>query len=136
MNLSFLTRWFQKRNDLEPARTLCLDFDGVLHRFETPWEAPEVIPDGPTPLAAGFTHNAVLTYDRVVVCSVRARTRRGRRAIHRWLARWDFPPGLVVTDRKPYAVAYLDDRAIRFEGAWPWHLVNGRSSENPRRPQP
>ena len=25
----------------------------------------------------------------------------------------------VVTDRKPYAIAYIDDRGIRFENNWP-----------------
>jgi len=124
---SFFARWFQKRyTEARPnERVLCLDFDGVLHRFETPFADPAVIPDPPVPLAGAFVRAALLAYDRVVICSCRARVRRGRRAIRRWLEVWGFPQGLEVTCRKPFAEAYLDDRGIRFEGSWPWDLVRG-----------
>lgn len=112
-------------------RTICVDFDGVIHAYTSPWVAPHVIPDPPVPDAFNWLLARLHEGFEVVICSTRARTWRGRRAIRRWL-RHHGGEGLYyecmgfagledlkVTDRKVPAIVYLDDRALRFEGRWP-----------------
>lgn len=128
-------------------RTICVDFDGVIHRYDTPWVAPHVIPDRPVAGAISWLHRMIQSYD-VVILTTRARTWRGRRAVRRWLKEqagcgWYEAPGyrgledVRVTDRKPPALIYLDDRAVRFDGenfpaesdvrrARPWHKKGGK----------
>ena len=115
---------------------LCLDFDGVLHAYTTPWEAADVIPDPATPGALDFLAAAVDRFD-VQVFSSRSNHPGGIEAMQEWIRneemRWHdarqragLPvPGASVlmkikwpTD-KPSALVTLDDRAITFTGTWP-----------------
>ena len=110
--------------------TVCVDFDGVLHLYRTPWQAAHVIPDPPTPGAVEWLHRTLQKFD-VAILSTRTKTWRGRRAIRAWLREhWGNlyygSPGcrgvedVTLTATKPPALIYLDDRAYRFEGDnWP-----------------
>jgi hypothetical protein len=106
-----------------------VDFDGVLHRYDTPWIAPHVIPDGPVDGAIEWLHRTLQKFD-VVIFSTRCRTWRGRRAVRRWLRQhggmlWNESLGslgledIVLSYEKPPALVYIDDRAWRFEGRFP-----------------
>jgi len=124
--------------------TVACDMDGVLHEYSTPWIAPHVIPDSPVAGAIEWLHKTLQEF-AVVIFTTRGRTWRGRRAVRRWLKKygnimWDTYGDIhgfeevKVTDRKPAALIYLDDRAWRFEGknfptmqeihnARPWHKL-------------
>lgn len=97
-------------------RTVCLDFDGVLHSYRSGWCGAEVIPDPPI----HGTREAIMRLRqqyRVVVLSARCHTAEGRQAVSNWLERH----GIVVDEiceHKPPAHVYIDDRAIRFRGNW------------------
>jgi hypothetical protein len=97
-------------------RTVCLDFDGVLHSYRSGWCGATVIPDPPI----HGTRQAVARLReqyRVVVNSTRCHTEEGRNAVKDWLHRHD----IVVDDvceHKPPALVYVDDRAVRFRGEW------------------
>ena len=97
-------------------RTVCLDFDGVLHSYRSGWRGPEVIPDPPI----HGTREAIARlrqHYRVVVYSGRCRSSEGRQAVEQWLARHDIQVD-EVCDNKPPALVYVDDRAVRFRGNW------------------
>ena len=119
---------------MSPDRyTVAVDFDGVIHAFDTPWTAVEVIPDPPVEGAMDWLVETIQHLD-VVIFSVRGRRLTGRRAMRDWL-REHTPPGCwqsrggvggkptfhgldsvrFVTD-KPPCLLYLDDRGWRFEG--------------------
>lgn len=100
-------------------KTLCLDFDGVLHLHESPYEGPSVIPGEPVPGALAFVERALETFDAVVVHSARCATAEGRRAISAWLDVNGFPLELTVVADKPPAIVYLDDRGVTFTGTFP-----------------
>ncbi len=97
-------------------RTICLDFDGVLHSYRSGWQGAESIPDPPI----HGTDKALMRLRqeyRVVIHSARCATQAGRTAIQQWLDKH----GILVDEiceHKPPAMLYIDDRGIRFEGNW------------------
>ena len=98
------------------SRTVCLDFDGVLHSYRSGWCGAEIIPDPPI----HGTQEAVARLReqyRVVVYSARCHTEEGRRAMENWLHKHEIIVD-EVCEHKPPALVYVDDRAIRFRGNW------------------
>ncbi len=106
-----------EQNGIRPRqRTVCLDFDGVIHSYQSGWKGETVIPD--PPIHGVGRAIAKLRQDyRVVVHSTRCSSEDGREAICDWLNRH----GIEVDDvcmQKPPAFVYVDDRAVRFTGDW------------------
>lgn len=99
------------------AKTVVFDFDGVIHSYTSGWLGETTIPDPPVPgirEALKEIHGA--GYE-VVVISTRCATAKGKGAIEAWL----YNNGLreyidKVCKEKPPAIAYIDDRAICFDG--------------------
>jgi len=92
-------------------KRIAIDFDGVLIDREGVPRKPDVENDRPHKHA----QEAVKTLqDLGYECYIL--TARGKDewpSIKEWLWRWEFPE-MEVTNRKTNAVAYIDDRAIRF----------------------
>lgn len=97
-------------------RTVCLDFDGVLHSYRSGWRGAEVIPDPPIHGTREAIARLRQQY-RVVIYSARCRSEEGRLAVQNWLRTHDIQVD-EVCDYKPPALVYVDDRAIRFCGDW------------------
>jgi hypothetical protein len=97
-------------------RTICLDFDGVLHSYRSGWRGAAVIPDPPIHGTRESIARLREQY-RVVVYSARCRTPEGLQAVEMWLLKHDIQVD-EVCDYKPPALVYVDDRAIRFRGDW------------------
>ena len=102
---------------LEPARrTICLDFDGVIHSYRSGWCGAEVIPDPPI----HGTQEAIQRlrkHFRVVIHSARCATEAGHEAVIAWLLKHGFEVDDVCRFKPPAAV-YVDDRAVPFRGDW------------------
>ena len=97
-------------------KTICLDFDGVIHSYISGWQGPENIPDLPTGGARVAIQELRNKY-RVVVYSTRCKTEEGKRAIDKWLAVNGIEVDGIVSS-KPMALVYLDDRGLKFTGSW------------------
>jgi hypothetical protein len=97
-------------------RTVCLDFDGVLHSYRSGWCGSEIIPDPPIHGTRESVARLRQQY-RVVVHSSRCHTEAGRRAVQGWLQKHDIVVD-EVCEHKPPAHVYVDDRAVRFRGNW------------------
>lgn len=112
---------------------LCIDFDGVLHGYQSGWQGVGKCPDPPVPGAAEFLYEAVKHF-RVMIHSSRSKSIRGRWAMQAYvrehLDTWTtFCPDLPTYDRvsdaiewpwfKPPALITIDDRALTFDGSWP-----------------
>ena len=97
-------------------RTVCLDFDGVLHSYRSGWKGETVIPDEPIHGTREAVARLRQKY-RVVVHSTRCRTPEGRNAVAAWLRRHDITVD-EVCEHKPPAHVYVDDRAVPFRGDW------------------
>lgn len=111
-------------------QTICLDFDGVVHHYITPWVSPTIISDDVTP---GFFEWAdqVYPYFNLVIYSARSKEPGGIEAMQTWLveqrSKWEVAGGVSPTGKpatfsfstgKPAAILYVDDRGLRFEGDW------------------
>jgi hypothetical protein len=99
------------------ARTIALDFDGVLHSYMKGWQGADVL-EPPTPGARDFVATLRAAGYEVVVTSTRAATPEGRVAMLAWLQDHGFPQ-MEVTDRKVPCLLTIDDRVLRFDGMWP-----------------
>lgn len=108
----------------KPRPTICLDFDGVIHSYRSPWQGPLVIPDPPTDGLFDWLHEMSKSY-RLVVFSSRFSTPGAMEVAAGWMADWRQVRGdpkkpfeVEFTAEKPPAVVYIDDRAVRFDGDW------------------
>jgi hypothetical protein len=108
---------------------LCLDFDGVIHRYDSGWKGADVIPDPPVDGAIAFMLGALNHFD-VVIFSSRSNQPGGLEAMRAWLRKqadgawWESPAGPGLEDvrfvtEKPSALITIDDRALTFDGTWP-----------------
>ena len=108
-----------------PPETICLDFDGVIHAYTSPWDGPESIPDHPVPGAIGFIEWCLEHGYKVAIHSTRIGSPEakspggGATAVEAWLLRNGFPDlseNFFLAVKKPPAVVYVDDRGFRFTG--------------------
>lgn len=99
------------------AKTVVFDFDGVIHSYTSGWKGETKIPDPPVP---GIQEALKEIHDagyEVVVVSTRCKTVLGRMAIENWLDIYGMTQEVdKVCKEKPPAIAYIDDRAICFDG--------------------
>ncbi len=100
--------------------TIAVDFDGVIHSYLTPWVNAETIPDPPIPGAIEWLNKMREKFE-VVIFTTRGKTAEGRVAVQDYLFAhgWTGDEIPNVTAEKPPALIYLDDRAMRFAGAYP-----------------
>ena len=97
-------------------RTICLDFDGVIHSYRSGWCGAEVIPDPPI----HGTQDAIARlrkHYRVVIHSARCASDQGQEAVQAWLQRYNIEVDEVCRFKPPAAI-YVDDRAVPFRGDW------------------
>lgn len=96
-------------------KTVAIDFDGVVHLNHN-FVNSSIIPDAPVPGAFNAIEQLRRQY-RVVIFSCRADSPAAIDAISDWLE----VNGIEVdevTNVKPHATVYIDDRAINFAGDW------------------
>src|SRR5882672_9416305 len=105
---------------------LCLDFDGVIHSYQSGWKGADVIPDPPVPGAFDFIDRA-REHFIVAIFSSRSHQVGGKAAMVAWLRHWmaemwgddralSVIADLEFPDAKPAAKVSIDDRAITFDG--------------------
>jgi hypothetical protein len=102
------------------ALTVAVDFDATIHPYSQGWTGP--VPEDEAPIEGAFAFLADLKGDgyRVVVFSTRANSAEGLKGIWAWIARYGLDSVVdAVTDQKPAAIAYVDDRAVPYaDGNW------------------
>lgn len=128
---------------------LCLDFDGVCHRYTSGWQGAAVIPDEYVPGLFEFLELVKDEFE-VQIFSSRSNQQGGREAMMAWFLTqrklWrsrgnaplkETPLSLDFPKEKPPALVTLDDRGLLFTGTWPtlddlknfkpWYLTERRS---------
>ena len=112
---------------------LCLDFDGVIHRYSRGWQDGALY-DPPTEGFRQWAEQAAEHFRLVIYSASRSNNAGGVSAMKAWLAAHrlaDLP--LEFAHAKPAAFLTIDDRAVCFTGDWsqfdpatlrrfkPWH---------------
>jgi hypothetical protein len=112
---------------------LCIDFDGVLHSYNSGWQGADIIPDPPVPGAIEFLKEASKHFE-IHIFSSRSHQRGGMEAMQNWL--WKQVTGKEYSlDEticcpvwllkikwpivKPPAFLSIDDRGMTFTGTFP-----------------
>lgn len=122
-------------------KIICIDFDGVIHGYQSGFKGMGCIPDPPvvssTPYAPALERCGEEVSDSidwiralmeqpdfmVAIYSSRSTNFAGRRAMKKWLKKW----GLTRKEikkiwfpvMKPPAWVTIDDRAVHFDGNFP-----------------
>lgn len=91
-------------------KTIAVDFDGVLHKYSEGWKDGSIY-DNPVEDSIKMIWKLVDIGYEVVVFT--ARETKQLDDVLEWLIVNGFPT-LPVTNIKPQAIAYIDDRGIRF----------------------
>ena len=117
------------REEFERLPILCLDFDGVIHSYESGWKGADVVSDPVVPGAIEFMREALEGFHfDVQVFSGRSHQPGGVGAMQDALRRWSpvdrgrllgWVGRVKFPLNKPPALVTLDDRAIQFTGTWP-----------------
>ena len=105
------------------SKIIALDFDGVLHSYESGWKGANVVADGPVPGAIEWLRQ-MLADDRfeIHILSSRNSQAGGIEAMVDWLRKYlsdDEVERVVFPHQKPPAFLTIDDRAYCFEGEFP-----------------
>jgi hypothetical protein len=102
-------------------KAIAVDFDGVINSFKNGWKGPTET-DEPVLSAAESIATLFHRGYKIIIFSTRASTEEGVKTIREYLLKHTEDPGLVekieITDKKPIAHVYIDDRAIPFVGDW------------------
>jgi hypothetical protein len=116
-------------SDFRAKPILCLDFDGVIHRYDSKWTDAKTISDGPVDGALEFIR-AAQAHFHISIFSSRSGTAEGRLAMFQWLKKhasetWGEREAFLVLigvefpHEKPPAFISIDDRVMCFEGLFP-----------------
>ena len=104
-------------------KTICIDFDGVIHSFVQPWISATVIPDPAVYGAFDFIKRCIADGYTVAVFSSRSHQFRGIDAMKAWFIEHGLDETTLqqiqFPQEKPPAIIYIDDRGYRFIGEWP-----------------
>lgn len=105
-------------------KPICIDFDGVIHGYQSKWQGVDVITDPPVPGAIEWLR-ALLADPGLepMVYSSRSKVTEGVAAMQAWLIRngltQDEVDRLPFPTQKPAAFLTIDDRAVCFTGSFP-----------------
>jgi hypothetical protein len=106
------------------GKTVAIDFDGVLHPYTNGWVGSVPADEPPMPGAVDFLIALRERGYRMVVFSSRCNHEPGLVGVQKWLEKWGLDEFFEeITCDKPAAVAYVDDRAVKFSGEWDSVLV-------------
>lgn len=96
-------------NEKNKRPLIAIDFDGVMNKYKG-WKGEKVLYK-PQNNLLNFIRKVYKDYDITVF------TCRDVKSVYEWLEEYNIRDYVVaVTNLKPQAVVYIDDRAIRFNG--------------------
>lgn len=113
---------FLKMQNNDSKKTIAVDFDGVIHRYNKGWQDGSIY-DVPVKNSAIQLKRLVDKGYKVVIFTTRINPELGddikieKEKIVNWLDINGFERGVHyhdITALKPKAIAYIDDRAVRF----------------------
>lgn len=109
---------------MENKKTICIDFDGVIHSYVSGWKGIDVIPDPPIE-GAIYALQVYTGYFDVCIYSSRSKEQKGVYAMIKWLNKnglgSEYIAQIHFPLQKPPAWITIDDRCMCFNGVFPHH---------------
>ena len=103
-------------------RTICVDFDGVIHSYTSGWKGVDIIPDPPVEGAIEWLQEMVKHF-QVAIFSSRSSNGGAIIAMRVYLEKHGLPRDVLrkinFPTTKPAAHLSIDDRGFCFTGAFP-----------------
>ena len=97
--------------------TVVFDFDGVIHSYKSGWKGSTVIHDPPVEGIDAVLKELKQWGYNIVVSSSRCADHASLEAVNDWMLKHNLLQYVdLITDKKPPALCYVDDRAICFRG--------------------
>lgn len=96
-------------------KNIVFDFDGVIHSYTSGWQGYDNIPDPPVEGIRDLLRKIKTLGYNIWIVATRALTIEGTNAVINYLKRYDIPYH-TVTNIKPKALVYVDDRGLQFTG--------------------
>lgn len=98
-------------------QTVVFDFDGVIHSYKSGWKGSTVISDPPVEGIEEVLRELKQCGYNIVVSSSRCDNHDSLEAVNDWMLKYDLLKYVdLITNKKPPALCYVDDRAICFRG--------------------
>lgn len=104
-------------------KNIVFDFDGVIHSYTSGWQGADNIPDPPVGGIKELLEKIKDLGYAIWIVTTRASTIEGTHAVIDYLKKYDIPY-YTVTDIKPSALVYIDDRALTFTGDTSENFLN------------
>jgi len=106
------------------VRKICIDFDGVIHSYDSGWEGIDKINDSPVKGAFNWLRELIADENiEPLIYSSRSQEKAGILAMKEWFLKHGLSGeelnALSFPVKKPAAFLTIDDRAICFNGAFP-----------------
>lgn len=92
------------------SKIVCIDFDQVIHRYSKGWFDGTVY-DEPVDGAKETIEGLIKQGYQIIISTAR----KDLTPVSVWLKKYDFPAAITVTNTKPYAQVYIDDKALHFQ---------------------
>ena len=109
-----------KPRKLTNGKRICVDLDGVIHRYSRKYHDGTLY-DVPSKGAKEFMQKLKDRGFCVIVFTARPLDvpdyHKGIEMVENWLDKYDIPYDFVTSLKVP-ATAYIDDRAVHFDGDW------------------
>lgn len=110
-------------------KTICIDFDGVIHKYSKGYHDGTIY-DPPSEGTWNALKELAENY-KLVVLTARARTPEAIEEIGNYLKTYDLAQFVTnITNIKPAAAWYIDDKAIQFRGDWDLDVLIRLEFEN------
>ena len=109
---------------MEDKKIVLIDFDGVLHSYQSGWQGADTISDPPVDEAINFLRWLYEERDiEICIYSSRSRQSGGIDAMKRWLLKYGLEQEVLDSigfpTQKPAAFLTIDDRCFCFKGHFP-----------------
>jgi len=102
-------------------KTIAIDFDGVINSYISGWQG-ETQTDAPVLSAMESISDLFNRGYKLIIFSTRAQSQEGIKTIREYIRKHAennlLADSIEITDKKPIADMYVDDRAIPFTGDW------------------
>lgn len=105
----------ETKENTKNKKTVVFDFDGVINSYASGWKGIDIIPDPPVDGISEVMKKLKDNGYEIVIHSTRAENVKGKYSIAAYCKNNNIPYD-SISETKPPALVYVDDRGLKFDG--------------------